>query len=173
MTAAKLDIAEALVASCADDIPLPPVAQVKEPLPPLPAAMPYQSAAYVDWSQAATPSWAPWTSSVAMAPAMTMAQPSALVPQQYMLDYSSYGMASQDMMYPAFQQGGNAAGACAPPALRRLHSSLLPPPADMQLVHYTQQIPHSLVGLVIGVKGASIHAVVRNCCSDANAAGDA
>ena len=31
--------------------------------------------------------------------------------------------------------------------------------ADMQVVHFTQQIPHSLVGLVIGVKGASIHAV--------------
>jgi hypothetical protein len=62
---------------------------------------------------------------VAMAPTMTMtmAQPSALVPQQYMLDYSSYGMASQDMMYPAFQQGGNTAGACAPPALHRLHST--------------------------------------------------
>jgi hypothetical protein len=29
-------------------------------------------------------------------------------------------------------------------------------------VHFTQQIPHTLVGLVIGVKGASIHAVVRS-----------
>jgi hypothetical protein len=28
-----------------------------------------------------------------------------------------------------------------------------------ELVHFTQQIPHTLVGLVIGVKGASIHAV--------------
>lgn len=37
--------------------------------------------------------------------------------------------------------------------------SVRPSQADLQLVHYTQQIPHSLVGLVIGVKGASIHAV--------------
>jgi hypothetical protein len=38
-------------------------------------------------------------------------------------------------------------------------ASARPPPDE--LVHFTQQIPHTLVGLVIGVKGASIHAVVR------------
>ena len=108
VAAAKLDVAEALVATCSAE--LKPLIVAKEPPPPAPTAVPYQAAAFSDWSQAATP-WAAWANNAAplqcspamMAPAM-MAQPSALLAQQYM-DYSSHGMTSQDMMFSGFPGG--------------------------------------------------------------------
>ena len=111
VAAAKLDVADALVASCSVDAP-PAAVQVKEqPPPPPPAAVPYQPVAFGDWGHAATP-WAPWTNHAVplqCSPA-ALPQSTALVPQQY-VDFGSYCMTAQDMMFSGFHQSGGQVGA--------------------------------------------------------------
>ena len=150
VAAAKLEVADALVAACCFPDQPPAAVQVKEPPPPPMPAAPDPAPGYVDWSQAATP-WAPWTMS-ALPPYTVPAMPSALAATPYM-DFSGFCMTSPDMF------GGNSCYGMTSPDMFTGFQPGSSAALDMQVVHYTQQIPHSLVGLVIGVKGASIHAV--------------
>jgi hypothetical protein len=120
-------------------------AAAKERAPHTPAWTPQASfpAAYAASAMVAHP---PQYASMSVA-AMPMCQ-----------DYSSAVGCYFDPTYYSAMSGPT--GAQARMAWRRMHAVLTHPPAE-DLVHYEQQIPHSLVGLVIGVKGASIHAVVR------------
>lgn len=151
VAAAKVAIADSLILACTTEF-LEPPEKAPSPPPGAQTAPPYPAAAFAaDWSHAATPWAAPWAMPLSPCSPSLAAQP---------YDYNSYSMQSQDMLLPGFA-GGVAGASESQPRLRTPADAPSLPAADMQLVHYTQQIPHSLVGLVIGVKGASIHAVVR------------
>ena len=107
VAAAKLEVADALVAACCFPDQPPVAVQMKEPPtppPPVPIA-PYPAPGYVDWSQAATP-WAPWTVP-APSPYPVPAMPSGMAATPYM-DFSGFGMTPPDMMLTGFQPGSNS-----------------------------------------------------------------